>query len=106
MRTLGYAILSILAFVALSFFLSFTAFAQYSFFAPRYTAVDYKVFRESQPYNEGMMRDLQNLRLAYIQADAGGKAALRDTILERFAAYPQNRLPPELQAFYYSLTNQ
>jgi hypothetical protein len=41
--------------------LSFLSYAGYSYFAPRYTAVDNKVFHESAQYNDGMVRDLENI---------------------------------------------
>jgi hypothetical protein len=73
------------------------------FFAPKYAAIDNKVFHESAQYNDGMVRDLENLRMQYIKADDVEKAALKETILHRMSVYPTHKLSPELQSFYESL---
>lgn len=78
-------------------------FWQYSFYAPKYTAVQNQVFHESQQYNDGMLRDLENIKREYQAADANGKAALKATAIHRFEIYPRNRLTPDLQNFYDSL---
>lgn len=71
----------------------------YWFTAPAYVAIQNRTFHESQAYNDGMARDLDNMRLAYLSADAGAKAAIRATIQHRFAGYDADRLPLDLQAF-------
>lgn len=82
---------------------SFLSYEGYRYFAPRYQAVDSAVFHESAQYNEGMIRDLENLRMQYTQADETGKAALKATVLHRFSVYPTEKLTPELRNFYVSL---
>lgn len=103
MKYIGYALLSLVAVVAIVFFFGGLDLASYSFFAPKIAAVDNKVFHESQQYNDGMVRDLENLRLAYLQADIAGKQALKGTIVHRFSVYPRDKMPPELQSFYDSV---
>jgi hypothetical protein len=103
MRHLAIGIAILAALIAVSFALSFTQYAEYSFFASRYTAVDTKVYHESAAYNEGMIRDLENLKHEYQHADESGRTALRATILHRFAAYDNRALPPDLASFYDSL---
>jgi hypothetical protein len=83
--------------------LSFGTYELYHYFAPKYRAVDNQVYHESPQYNEGMIRDLENLQLEYIKANADQKAALKDIILHRFAVYDQNRLPSNLSSFYNEL---
>ena len=100
-----YLILGLLTLVGVSFALSYTSYAEYSFFAPRYVAVENRVFHESAPYNEGMVRDLENLKREYEHADANGKASLKATILHRFEVYPKDRLTPDLERFYDSINN-
>lgn len=92
-----------LAAIALFLGLSYLSYAAYEFFAPRYTAIDAKVFKESVQYNEGMIRDLSELERQYKQADADGKAALRPIIRHRFEVYDENRMPADLAAFYNSI---
>lgn len=96
----GFALLLLVVF-ALNLF----GFGNYAFFAPKYTAVDNKVFHESQQYNDGMVRDLENIKREYQHATPEGKDALRATALHRFEIYPRDRMPPDLQNFYDSLNN-
>jgi hypothetical protein len=87
-------------FLALIFGLNLFGLANYSFFAPKYRAVENQVFKESEQYNDGMIRDLENLQMSYMDADQAHKDALRSIILHRFSVYDQNRLPPNLWNFY------
>ena len=95
----------VLIIVAL-FGLSYLSYSGYKFFAPRYTEVDNKVFHESQQYTDGMIRDLENLQMEYIKADANGKSAFRAIIIHRFSVYPEDKLPYDLKNFYNNLRNQ
>ena len=95
---------SIIAFFAMCFVLRLFGVFSFGFFAPKEEAIRYKTFKESQSYNEGMIRDLENLKMEYIDGDAPHKVLLRSIIIQRFAAY-QGQLPPDLQNFYYSLIN-
>ncbi len=75
----------------------------YQHYAPLNEQIRRETFEQSQAYNEGMLRDLDNLQLQYVKADGPAKDALRAVILERFASYDIGRLPGRLQTFYYSL---
>ena len=77
--------------IALIFGLSFLGYKSYEFFAPKYRAVDNQVFKQSEQYNDGMIRDLENLQIEYIGADADKKQALRAIVLHRFSVYPEER---------------
>jgi hypothetical protein len=99
-----------LAFVALCAFglLALTGLSYYGlqmagYFQPKYEQVRRNVFMESQAYNDGMMRDLQNLQLEYQRTDDAGKAIIRSAVLHRLAAYDPNRLPADLRDFYFQL---
>jgi len=87
----------------LIFALSLGGYEMYKFFAPKYRAVDNQVFKESEQYNDGMIRDLENLQVEYINADAEKKQALRAIVLHRFSVYPEDRMPPNLRNFYNDL---
>ena len=93
-------VVGLVLFLALCFGLNLFGLANYSFFAPKYRAVENQVFKESEQYNDGMIRDLENLQMQYVQADDAHKALLKDIIIHRFSVYDQNRLPPNLWAFY------
>jgi len=89
--------------IAALFGLSYLGYKSYEFFAPKYRAVDNQVFKQSEQYNDGMIRDLENLQIEYINADADKKQALRAIVLHRFSVYPEDKLPPNLRNFYNSL---
>jgi hypothetical protein len=83
--------------------LSYLGWMSYDYFAPKYRATDNKVFKESEQYNDGMLRDLENLQMEYTNADQAHKDALRAIILHRFSVYDENRLPYNLRNFYAQL---
>jgi hypothetical protein len=89
--------------LAVLFGISFGSYEMYKFFAPKYRAVDNQVYHESEQYNEGMIRDLEELQMQYVQANDTQKAALKSIILHRFEVYPTDKLPPNLFAFYNDL---
>ena len=82
---------------------SYFVFNMTSFFKPKYVALDNQVFKESQQYNDGMVRDLQNLQMEYINGDQGKKDSIRAIVLHRFSVYPEDKLSPDLRNFYNSL---
>jgi hypothetical protein len=97
------AVLSVIGALMVIVLIGLFGFGMDSFFRPAYRQLDNKVFKQSEQYNDGMVRDLENLRLDYIKSDAEGKAALKGIILHRFSVYPTEKLPYELQSFYLSL---
>lgn len=74
------------------------------YFAPKFRQVDQQVFEQSEQYNEGMIRDLDNLRDQYLSATGDEKLALKATIIHRFEVYDPNKLPNDLRSFYEQLT--
>jgi hypothetical protein len=93
----------VVGWVALIILAMFGSFFAYQYFAPKYRAVDNQVFKQSEQYNDGMIRDLENLQIEYIGADAEKKQALRAIVLHRFSVYPEDKLPPNLRNFYNDL---
>ena len=89
--------------IAALFGISYLGYESYKFFAPKYRAVDNQVFKQSEQYNDGMIRDLENLQIEYINADAEKKVSLRAIVLHRFSVYPEDKMPPNLRNFYNSL---
>ena len=94
---------NIIGWVALIILAMFGSFFAYQYFAPKYRQVDNEVFKQSEQYNDGMIRDLENLQLEYIKADAAQKDALRAITLHRFSVYPEDKMPPNLRNFYNDL---
>lgn len=99
MKNILFVPLALVSIFALAFF----GFQMDSYFRPKYRQLDNKVFKESEQYNDGMVRDLENLRMDYIQGDADKKAALRAVILYRFSVYPVEKMSFELRDFYQQL---
>jgi hypothetical protein len=93
----------VVGWVALVIMAIFGSFFAYQYFAPKYRAVDNQVFKQSEQYNDGMIRDLENLQMEYIGADKEHKDALRAIVLHRFSVYPEDKLPPNLRNFYNDL---
>jgi hypothetical protein len=100
---IGSFLLAAIAIVLLGVGLEFIGFNVWAYFAPRRVAVENQVFHESQAYNDGMVRDLENLKMQYQQANDAQKLALKDVVLHRFAVYPLDRLPVGLRSFYENL---
>jgi hypothetical protein len=90
-------------FVLLVFSFGYLGWQSYDYFGPKYRATDNKIFKESEQYNDGMVRDLENLQLEYINADKDHKDALRAIVLHRFSVYPEDKMPPNLRNFYNDL---
>jgi hypothetical protein len=102
-RIAALAILGLVGILALGWIFTGNDFFLYQYFAPRVVGVQSKVFHESQQYNDGMIRDLENLRMSYLAGTPAERAVLKGTILHRFAGYDEERLTPELRSFYESL---
>lgn len=86
-------------------FISFFGWALYNWLAPKYVNTDYEVFKNSQSYRQGMISDLQNLRLEYVNplSTDAQKQAIRDTIIQRFGSFDPKFLPEDLKGFYYTM---
>jgi hypothetical protein len=93
----------VLGWVALIVVGMFGSFYAYQYFAPKYRQVDNEVFKQSEQYNDGMIRDLENLQLEYVNADKDKKDAIRAIVLHRFSVYPEDKMPPNLRNFYNQL---
>jgi len=93
----------IISWIAFAVLATFGSFWTYQYFAPKYRALDNQVFKQSEQYNDGMIRDLENLQLEYIGSDADKKQALRAIVLHRFSVYPEEKMPPNLRNFYNDL---
>lgn len=102
MKTIFFAV----CVVGLLLITPFLHFKWYEILSPKYTEVDRKVFEESRAFNEGMVRDLENLKLQYLTATPAAKDALRATVLHRFSVYPEDKLSIELRSFYRDLRNE
>jgi len=103
MKDIFTGITGIIVAIGILFGISLLGYESYKFFVPKYRAVDNQVFKESEQYNDGMIRDLENLQVEYINGDADKKQALRAIVLHRFSVYPEDKMPPNLRNFYEQL---
>jgi hypothetical protein len=99
LKVIGFTLVVLAVLIGVSFF----GLGMKSFFSPKFRAVEQKVFHESEQYNDGMIRDFQNLRLEYLRGTPEQKEALKGTILHRMSVYPKDRLPIELRSFYFEI---
>ena len=95
-------IIAIVGFV-LGFAGDYLGLLKFGFFAPRVEAVRYSTFKESQAYNDGMLRDLQDIKREYLKATPEQQIMLKEIAIHRFSVYPSERLTPDLQTFYATL---
>ena len=105
LKGIALGLLAIVILAAVGFGINYGNWASTNFFAPKYEATRNKVFQESQAYNEGAQRDLENLMIEYQDADQAHKDLLRQVAIHRFSVYDQNKLSPQLANFYNSLRN-
>lgn len=68
-------------------------------YAPKYEAVRRKTFVESQAFNEGVAKDLEDMERDYAKADHDGKDAIRTMVRRRTADYDLSQLPTDLRSF-------
>ena len=96
---------SFAAIVAFGFGLSYLNLLSFGFFAPKYEQVRRETFEQSKAYNDGMVQELESMRLDYSRANDEQKAALASVILHRSAVYPCERMPYDLCQFIQQLKN-
>ena len=95
--------LSVVAVLAAIFALAYYSLSLDRFFMPRQEALRHDVYKQSQSYNDGMVRDLENIQMQYTEATPEAKVALRAVALHRFSVYPEAALTPSLRQFYNQL---
>jgi hypothetical protein len=76
-------------------------------YAPREEQVRHDTFEQSQTYNEGVARDIANLRMEYQNPSTtqAQKDNIRDTVRERYGAYDPSKLSPANAAFLTQMIN-
>lgn len=105
-RAIAAGIGAIVAILALSWLVMGNDFFLYKTFAPKVEQVRRDTFEQSRAFNEGMVRDLENLRLEYARTtDPAAKEALASTILHRASGYNMDDpiVPADLRRFVEDL---
>ena len=92
---------TLLAIIVVCVALSFIGYFTYAYFNPKYTAVQYQTFKQSQQYNDGMAQELEQFRQDYYATGvtAEQRDNIRESVLHDFAAYDDTKLSPSLRAF-------
>lgn len=94
-KTLGGLAIAIIVVVAIAF----GAFAITAYFNPKYEAVRRTTYEQSRAFQEGTVRDLENLQIEWSHATPAQKDALRAVILHRLADVPPGLLTANLIEF-------
>lgn len=73
-----------------------------AYFKPKVNAIERKTFEQSQSHVEGMVRDLSNFHLQYVDPNStdAQKAVIKATIQHQFADFPISQVPDQLKGFY------
>jgi hypothetical protein len=89
----------IIVFVAAIFGLNELGYQVDRHYTPLQEQIRHDTFEQSQSYNEGMIRQLSELRDQYnTVTDPTAKAGIKATFMHEVEGYP-NQLPADLQAF-------
>ena len=101
-KQIWYGILIFLAVVAVMFVIGNVGLGFKAWFNPKEVAIERKTFEQSQSHVEGMIRDLSNFRLQYVDPNTSEaqKAVIKATVQHQFADFPRSRIPDELKGFY------
>jgi len=97
-------VVALCAFCVVAFGLNYFGLISLGFFAPKYEQVRRTTFEQSQAYVEGQRRDIQNLRMDWLDATGDRKAAIRSVALQRIAGLPEAAMSPEVIQFRAELT--
>jgi hypothetical protein len=108
LKFVGVVVVSILVIAGLTVGATELGYRLDSHYQPLQEQVRANTFSQSQTFNEGMIRDLQNLRQQYMQTGETDdqKTAIRDTVRQRYAAYDPAKLPADLALFYNQMNAQ
>lgn len=94
----GFLVISVIC-LGLGWAFTGNDFFLYKYFAPKQEAVRREVFKQSQAYNDGMVNDLQSLRLSYVStSDPAAKEAIASVVLQRSGSF-NGDMPPDLRDF-------
>jgi hypothetical protein len=105
-KAIGLGVLFLLAIFAIAWAVQGNEFFMYKVFAPAQEQVRHDVFKKSQAYTDGMVRDLRRYKMEYDKADPGHKAALKQIIITESDKVDAQYLPSDLIIFIDRLKNE
>lgn len=103
MRYIGFAVIGLVAILALTWAVQGNSFFLYKTFAPKQEQVRREVFEQSKAYRQGMIQELENMHAQYVTASPEHQAALASIILHRAADVDESIMPANLKAFIDTL---
>lgn len=95
--------------VVLAFGLAFAGQAfglfELEFFGTKRADIERNIFEQSQSYRHGTIRDLRNLQMEYVDAEAGTpqRKVIRSTVIHQAGAVDRDELPADLRQFIEQL---
>lgn len=102
-----FSILGLLVVIlALTWLTQGNSFFLYKVFAPEYANVQRQVFENTDSYKRGMIQNLNNWRVKFIESDSAGREGIASVILHEVAEFPIDSLPNNLRNFIDSLQKE
>lgn len=98
-KTIFYSALGVAALGAAVVGLNEFGFRLDQHYQPAYEDIRRETYEHSRAFNEGTIRDLQNLQLEYARGNDAQKDAVRSIARERLADIDLSRLPVSLRSF-------
>lgn len=96
----------LLGILALTWVIQGNEFFLLTVFGAKMENARYNAQRESQPYKDGLVKEMYRLQTEYVQADDSHKNALAGVILGTIGAGDEDKLPLDLQRFLGELRSQ
>ena len=99
MKFTAFAVLALLAVVALGWLLTANSLALQKVFAPAQEQVRRDTFEQSKAYRDGAVQELAALRVEYMRAAPDVKPAMASLIRHKAAGVPPEALPYDIALF-------
>jgi hypothetical protein len=96
----------ILGLLALTWVIQGNEFFLLTVFGSKMENARYNAQKESQPYRDGLVKEMRRLQTEYVQADPSHQNALAGVILGTVGAGDEEKLPIDLQQFLDQLRQQ
>ena len=97
------AILGIILLIILGFALTGVNLFSYSFFAPKYAAVQRQVYENTPSYLLGKEQEIAKDRQEYLMGNDDTKAIIKSVLMQSMAGVDRSKLSVESQTFLGSL---
>lgn len=103
MKDIGFALLGLVALIALGWLFTGNDLAMQKVFAPAREQVRRETFEQSKAYRDGVIQEIRAMQFEYLKADDAHKEAMGAVIRHKLAGFPADALPSDLQQFVLEL---